>query len=197
MWRHVVRREVPDVSERLCAFFIFSVMQSDSHLDMTQRPRRLETSEHNSRSFRVTTTGLGPRVLYFCFRIIRRHVMGWSSYVCCLKKYLKDSHFQKLILNSTIPENVPIYKGEGEATALLDPEKEGNTVIWNVRSHQRRTQREVCCWAARPKPPKTEIYKTQILLLLWYQKIYVISPSAEISHWNRLLTSTLEFWKIN
>jgi hypothetical protein len=28
-----------------------------------------------------------------------------------------------------------------------------------------------------------------------YQKFYMISPSAEISRWNRLMTSPVEFWK--
>jgi hypothetical protein len=47
-----------------------------------------------------------------------------------------------------------------------------------------------------PKTPKTG-FKKQILYILWYQKFYVISPSAEICRWNRLTISTPEFWKIN
>jgi hypothetical protein len=47
------------------------------------------------------------------------------------------------------------------------------------------------------KPPKNEIKKIHILYILWYQKFRVISPSAEIRHLSRLMTSTLEFWKIN
>jgi hypothetical protein len=37
------------------------------------------------------------------------------------------------------------------------------------------------------------------LYILWYQNFYVIYPSAEINHWNQVMTSrrTLEFWKTN
>jgi hypothetical protein len=28
-------------------------------------------------------------------------------------------------------------------------------------------------------------------------RFYVIYPSAEINHWNQLMTSTSEFWEIN
>jgi hypothetical protein len=49
----------------------------------------------------------------------------------------------------------------------------------------------------RTQTPQKRNKRTQILYILRYQKFYVISPSAKISHWNRPVTSTLEFWKIN
>jgi hypothetical protein len=47
------------------------------------------------------------------------------------------------------------------------------------------------CWAAAPKSK----FKIYILKIQWYQIFFLIFPSPEISHWNRRITSTLEFWK--
>jgi hypothetical protein len=58
------------------------------------------------------------------------------------------------------------------------------------------------CWP--PRPPENWNLNTQIFLdnmiskvLRDYQKFYMIYPSAKTSHWKRLLTSTIEFWKMN
>jgi hypothetical protein len=55
--------------------------------------------------------------------------------------------------------------------------------------------------AARQPPPHSNTlnrdWKNTDFLDIMLSKFYVIYPSAEIVDWNRLMTSTLEFWKIN
>ena len=67
-------------------------------------------------------------------------------------------------------------------------------LILSKGQEQGRTQ-----WGAAglqpPQTPQNRNVKTQILYMLWYQKFYVIYSSAEINHWNQLITSTLEFCK--
>jgi hypothetical protein len=46
-----------------------------------------------------------------------------------------------------------------------------------------------------PQAPQNLNLKTEILQILRYQNFYVISTSAEISHGNRLMTSTSETFK--
>jgi hypothetical protein len=60
-----------------------------------------------------------------------------------------------------------------------------------LQGHTQR--REGCLAAASPNPPKLKLKKHR------FCRYYDIKsyPSAEISHWNQLMTSTLEFWKIN
>jgi hypothetical protein len=58
------------------------------------------------------------------------------------------------------------------------------------------------CRAAAPTPqtPQNRYLKNTHfvdIISQVFHKFYVIYPSAEISHWNRLMTSTLEFWKIS
>jgi hypothetical protein len=46
-------------------------------------------------------------------------------------------------------------------------------------------------------PPQIEILKrAEKFCWHWYQRLCVIYPPAAISHLNRLVTSTLEFWKV-
>jgi hypothetical protein len=49
--------------------------------------------------------------------------------------------------------------------------------------------------ADHPKPPKPT-FKKHRFCRYYDIKLYAISPSAEISHWSRLMTGTLEFWKL-
>ena len=52
--------------------------------------------------------------------------------------------------------------------------------------------------AAPFKPHKTEIKKKKTDFETWlFKKFYAIYPSAKIGHRNQLMTSTLEFSKIN
>ena len=44
--------------------------------------------------------------------------------------------------------------------------------------------------------PKSRFYKTETLYIGLHHLFYMIWPSAKISHWNLLMTSTLEFLKI-
>ena len=50
------------------------------------------------------------------------------------------------------------------------------------------------CWAA---PTKLKFQKHGFFKIQWYQTLYVIYPWAEISHWNQLMSSTVEFEKPN
>jgi len=45
-------------------------------------------------------------------------------------------------------------------------------------------------------PQNRNFQKTQISKTLRYQMFYGMYPAAEISHGNRLVISTLKFWKI-
>jgi hypothetical protein len=63
-----------------------------------------------------------------------------------------------------------------------------------VRSNRGAPKWGGCRAAVPPNSQKPKFKETQTLWIL-HQKIYVISPSDKISHWNRLMTSTLEFWK--
>jgi hypothetical protein len=45
--------------------------------------------------------------------------------------------------------------------------------------------------------PQNRNLKNSDFIDIMIQTFYVISSSAEISHWNGQITSTLEFWKIN
>jgi len=76
------------------------------------------------------------------------------------------------------------------------------TVCFTSSFQQERTQEGgwgggVAAGLQPHETPNTKIWKIQDFVDMSISKIYVIYPSAEISHWNRLVTSTLEFWKIN
>jgi hypothetical protein len=52
-----------------------------------------------------------------------------------------------------------------------------------------------CQAVAPPKPPKQKFNKHRFCRDYDIKRIYVISPSSEISSWNRLMTRALEFEK--
>ena len=68
-----------------------------------------------------------------------------------------------------------------------------NALWCYIESVSRGTLKEGGCRTAAPH--KSEFKKNTDLVDTMYGTLYVIYPSAEISHRNRLMTSTLEFWK--
>jgi hypothetical protein len=67
-------------------------------------------------------------------------------------------------------------------------------LLWLAGPHSRGGGGS-CLAGAPPNPTRPKFKNTDFVDIV--SKFYVIYPSAEISHWNRLMTSTLEFWIIN
>jgi hypothetical protein len=79
---------------------------------------------------------------------------------------------------------------EASASASAGRRKKSNDI-------QGRTQGGGGGGGRAPKPPQNRNLKKNTDFVDKISNFNVIYPSAEISHWNRMMTSTLEFWKIN
>jgi len=132
------------------------------------------------------------------FLIISVHKTVLSLYIFCSYNFCSKWTLQFYLRRQVLcfEENIQLVLGwntyqsawyEGQVELSWEKSLCGS----HTEAHPRRKE-----GAARLQPPPNQNFKTRSLYTWWYIMFHVIYPSAGISHWNLLMTRTLEFWKI-